>query len=464
MVVGSRFPYQGNGKLVDKAFVRQNWSGNLLPRRATEQAGSVMLLAAGTIMALSGFLALALDTGWLYHQRRRIQTAADAGAIYGGQEIRRGKKTTNQVEAGVFQGTADNGFTQGADGVEVTVEYPPASGPYAGNDLAVVVTVCQPQGTFFMPLLDVWSADVCARASAGFLGKAEGCIYALNPTEEKALYVHSDSNLEAECGLVISSTDPGGFYVASLACVEATSIGVTADNYFSDNDCNDYPSQVQPTPVTQTPPEPDPLAYLSPPSEVGDQCWQTDFNLDDPSKLPLLLPSKKWCKGLKIDCPVSVCGVIDLPAGNYVIAGKRLEIVGSDTEVTGTGVMFYATDWPGQASAEGILIGSGSTVTFTAPTSGPYEAILMYVDRTLPFKTANITVSSGATATFSGAIYAFNQGVEFHSGVSATSLSGAGVAIVADTVEVTSGTDAFIPADFSAFSGGSPIKRVTLLE
>ena len=424
----------------------------------------MLLMAAAMIMVLSGFLALALDTGWLYHQRRRIQTVADAGAIYGGQEIRRGKKTASQVEGGVFQGTADNGFTQGVDGVQVTVEYPPASGPYAGNDLAVVVTVCQLQRTFFMPLLDVWSADVCARASAGFLGKAEGCIYALNPNREKALHVHSGSNLDAGCGLVVTSSDPGGLYVASEACVEATSIGVTADNYFSDYDCNDYPSQVQPTPVTQRPPEPDPLAYLSPPSEVGDPCWQQDFNLDDPSKLPLLLPNKKWCKGLKIDCPVSVCGVIDLPTGNYVIAGKRLEIVGSDTEVTGSGVMFYATDWPGQASAEGILIGSGTTVTFSAPISGPYEAILMYVDRTLPFHTANVTVSSGATATFSGAIYAFNQSVAFHSNVSATSLSGAGVAVVADTVEVSSGADVHIPADFSAFSGGSPIKRVTLLE
>ena len=414
---------------------------------------------------LFGFLALALDSGWLYHQRRRMQTAADAGAIHGAQRIRRGDKTPSQVESDVLQGTADNGFTQGADGAVVTVEYPPDSGPYAGNDLAVVVTVCQPQQTFFMPILDVWSADVCARAGAGFLGQAEGCIYALNPNLEKALHVHSGANLEAECGLVVTSSDPGGFYVASNACVQASSIGVTADSYFGDNNCLAYPTQVEPSPVTGTPPEPDPLARLSPPPQVSDPCWQQDFVVDAPGKLALLAPNKKWCKGLKIDCPVSVCGVINLPAGNYVIAGKSLEIVGSDTEVSGAGVMFYVTDWPGEAiSAEGINIASGATVTFSAPASGDYEAILMYVDRDLPFHTANIEFLSGVTATLSGAVYASNQKVVFHSNVSATALSGAGVAIVGDTVEITSGADMFIPTDFSAFSGGSPIKRATLLE
>ena len=422
-------------------------------------------MAALMSTVLFGFLALALDSGWLYHQRRRMQTAADAGAIHGAQRIRRGDKTPSRVESDALQGTADNGFTQGADGIVVTVEYPPASGSYAGNDLALVVRICQPQQTYFMPILGVWSANVCARAGAGFLGQAEGCIYTLNPTVEKALHVHSGANLEAECGLVVTSSNPGGFYVASDACVQATSIGVTGDSYFGDNDCTDFLSQVEPSPVTDTPPEPDPLAHLSPPPQVSDPCWQTDFNLDDPTKLPLLAPNKKWCKGLKIDCPVSDCGVIHLPAGNYVIAGKRLEIVGSDTEVRGSGVMFYATDWPGGGeSAEGINIASGATVTFSAPTSGDYEAILMYVDRNLPFHTANVEFLSGVTATLSGAIYASNQNVLFHSDVSATALSGAGVAIVGDTVEVTSGADMFIPADFSAFSGGSPIKRVTLLE
>ena len=145
------------------------------------------------------------------------------------------------MESDALQGTADNGFTQGADGTVVTVEYPPDSGPYVGNNLAVVVTICQPQQTFFMPILGVWSADVCARAGAGYLGSAEGCIYALNPNMQKALHVHSGANLEGDCGLVVQSSDPGGFYVASNACVQASSIGVTADSYFGDNVCIDYP-------------------------------------------------------------------------------------------------------------------------------------------------------------------------------------------------------------------------------
>ena len=137
-------------------------------RRRREQAGVFVLMATVMLTILFGFLALATDMGWLYRQRRSMQSAADAGAIYGAQQIRRGANTQADVESlsdhGALKGTSDNGFTNGVDGAVVTVSYPPVSGNYAGNNLAVEVMVCQQQRTFFMPVLGVYSADVCARA------------------------------------------------------------------------------------------------------------------------------------------------------------------------------------------------------------------------------------------------------------------------------------------------------------
>ena len=318
---------------------------------------------------LFGCLALATDMGWLYHQRRRVQNAADAGALYGAQQIRRGANTKADVESlsdhGVLKGTADNGFTNGVKGAVVTVEYPPGSGPYAGNNLAVAVTICQQQRTFFMPILGVNSADVCAAAIAGHLGQAEGCIYALNPTVEKAMHVHSNTTATVDCGVIVNSNNTGGLYVASDGCLSASSISVNATDAFTPDPSNycGYGSgeSVSVDPYTETPQEPDPLAHLGVPPEVSAGCYQSDFVLDDPTKLPFLLPNKRWCKGLKIDC--ATCGTITLPAGNYVIAGKKLEIVGSSTVVHGSGVLFYATDFPAQVvNTDGILIGSGATV------------------------------------------------------------------------------------------------------
>ena len=441
--------------------------------RANNRKGIFVVLAALMLPVLFGCLALATDMGWLYHQRRRMQNAADAGALYGAQQIRRGANTKSDVESysdhGALKGTADNGFTNGEDGTVVTVEYPLAGGDYAANNRAVGVTVCQQQRTFFMPILGVNSADVCAAAIAGHLGQAEGCIYALNPTEEKTMHVHSNTTATVDCGVIVNSNNPGGLYVASDACLSTSSVSVNATDVFTPDPYNlcgyGNGEAVSVEPYTETPREPDPLIGLGVPPEVSAGCYQTDFVLDDPSQLPLLLPNKKWCKGLKIDC--ATCGTITLPAGNYVIAGKKLEIVGSSTVVHGTGVLFFATNFPAQGEkAEGILVGSGVTVNFSAPSSGDFEGILMYVDRNLSEADGhylNIEFMSGATADLNGALYTANGTVTYHSGLSGTSTAADGIAIVADIVDVTSNTNVHISDDFSGFATGSPIKRVTLL-
>ena len=209
---------------------------------ANNRKGIFIVLAAVMLTALFGFLAVATDTGWLFHQRRLMQTAADAGALYGAQQIRRGANTKAEVESlsdhGALKGTADNGFTNGVDGAVVTVDYPPASGNYVGNNRAVEVTVCQQQRTFFMPVFGVNSADVCARAVAGHLGEAEGCIYALNPTEPKSMYVHSDTFANVECGVIVNSNNPGGLDVTSDGCLTASSISVTATETWTPSNNN----------------------------------------------------------------------------------------------------------------------------------------------------------------------------------------------------------------------------------
>ena len=446
-------------------------------RRRREQAGVFVLMATVMLTILFGFLALATDMGWLYRQRRSMQSAADAGAIYGAQQIRRGANTQADVESlsdhGALKGTSDNGFTNGVDGAVVTVSYPPVSGNYAGNNLAVEVMVCQQQRTFFMPVLGVYSADVCARAVAGYLGQGEGCIYALNPTEEKTMYVHSNTTAIVSCGVIVNSDNPGALDVTTDGCLTSGSISVAGTDTQTPDDNNycgyGYSASIDVTPFYNTPPEPDPLAYLGIPPEVNDGCYKNDFVLDAPAKLGELLPNKKWCRGLKIDC--DTCGTITLPAGNYVIAGKRLEIVGN-TVVEGSGVMFYATDFPAESvNAEGIFVGSNPTVTLSAPTSGDFEGILMYVDRYLSAADhyLNIEFMSDSIIDLHGALYTLNGTVKFHSGVAGSNTAADGLAIVADKVEISSigfssGNLMNVTEDFSDLATGSPIKRVTLLE
>ena len=452
----------------------------LHPRKviaANNRKGIFIVVAAVMLAALFGFLAVATDTGWLFHQRRLMQTAADAGALYGAQQIRRGKRGTAAVEDyldhGAFKGTADNGFTHDADGIVVTVDSPPVTGNYVNNDRAVEVTICQEQRTFFMPVLGVYSADVCARAVAGYLGQSEGCIYALNPTIEKALYVHSNTTATVECGVIVNSSNAKGLYVASNSCLWTTSASVNGPSVEADdNDTCDYSTgtAISVEPSTLMPQEPDPLIGLGVPPEVDYGCWENNtYEVKLPADVNRLEPNRRWCGGLLIDC--ATCGTITLPSGNYVIAGGSLTITGSTTVVHGSEVMFYVTDFPAMVvNADGILIGSGATVNFSAPTSGDFEGILMYVDNDLyesDGHSLDIDFQSGVTADLNGALYTAKGTVMVHSGTSGTSTSADGIAIVADIVEftslsVTGGME--ITEDYSDFATKSPIKRVTLLE
>jgi uncharacterized membrane protein len=51
------------------------------------QSGQVAVLAAGAMLLILGFAALAVDVGYLYATKRNMQTAADAAAIAGSNAL-----------------------------------------------------------------------------------------------------------------------------------------------------------------------------------------------------------------------------------------------------------------------------------------------------------------------------------------------------------------------------------------
>ena len=142
--------------------------------------------------------------------------------------------------------------------------------------------------------------------------------------------------------------------------------------------------------------------------------------------------------------------------GIHVFRGEDFEISGDTTKVTASGgVMLYFTDWPGDGkTSQGFTVGSGSTFEITAPSSGPYEGIAIFVDRNLSaanFHVADVSFESGAFVTVNGAIYAKNQIIRVHSeAIAGTEGLGQGTVLVGDFIEVTSSnTIADVNADFS---------------
>src|SRR5258708_25113517 len=113
-----------------------------MKRFNSRRRGSIAILGTLTMTALFGMLGLTFDAAYLYHLKRQAQMAADAGARAAALELQSGS-TSDTIRTQAKAETATNGFTDGANGVTVTVNEPPVGGNWAGNANAVQVIVKQ---------------------------------------------------------------------------------------------------------------------------------------------------------------------------------------------------------------------------------------------------------------------------------------------------------------------------------
>jgi len=132
------------------------------------QKGQALVIAALAMVVLVGFLALAIDGGNAYAQRRLMQNAADAGALAGAWALALGEN----AEAAAREYTINH---NGADSAEVTVD---------GQTVTVVARKSFP--SFFAGVIGIPEMAASAEAMAGYSGAKS--VTGLRPiaVEEKA--------------------------------------------------------------------------------------------------------------------------------------------------------------------------------------------------------------------------------------------------------------------------------------
>jgi hypothetical protein len=143
---------------------------------------------------------------------------------------------------------------------------------------------------------------------------------------------------------------------------------------------------------------------------------------------------------------------VTLNPGVYILNGGGLTVSSSQAQLSGTGVMVYVS---GDAahSYGGVNITGGATLNLSAPTSGTYNNILFFQDRSQGSSSTQNTFSGGSTVNVSGVLYFPTQKL-IYSGGSGTDLPSVG--IVADLLEITG--NAYVQNGLSANGGtGSKI-------
>src|SRR5215472_3132716 len=128
--------------------VRHTFIARPLRYLARRPSGQTFLLVSIALVVLVGMAALAVDVGDLWTTRRLMQSAADAGAMAGADELALGGSSSS-ITTVAKDATSHNGFTDGASrpggsgNITVSVHNPPISGAYAGNANVVEVDVSQ---------------------------------------------------------------------------------------------------------------------------------------------------------------------------------------------------------------------------------------------------------------------------------------------------------------------------------
>jgi len=435
---------------------------SLSSRRRLQEGGSILVFATLAIFVLFGFMGLSLDAGFMYYQKRRMQTAADAGAIAGAQELLRNSSATlATVQAAARKDTSLNGFTNGGD-ITVTVNMPPVNGPKAGTNGFVEVIIGQPQPTTFMQVLNINSTTVMARAVAG-ITNGLGCVYALqqspgNTSTQSGFAINGNTTVNMNCGVYSNSN----FSAVGGGCLSSTNLNYVNPGGYT-NQCG-TPNLQPAGPVS------DPVAPLFPTASTTiatkSNCTYNVNNGYRPTDGVHVQPGV-YCGGIKITG--SYTNPIVFDPGNYVIVGGvGLDVNLSGASVSGAGVTFFLT-YPGTNTNQfaPVSISGNGTATFSAPTAAgsPYRGLLFYQDPTIPGTTAqNMTsvIGGGAGSYFQGIIYYPTTNLQY-SGSSSTTQNGSDgyTILVGYNVFVNGGTT--INTDYSAI-GGDPLKVAVFAE
>lgn len=132
-----------------------------------DRRGASAVLFGLALPVLIGFLGLGVETSFWYLEKRKLQEAADSGALAGSREYAANNANQAAMEAAAAVASAKSGFA----GAALVLNQPPDSGPFAiGGALedpaAVEVIVTETYDTHFVALFGMPTATIRARAVA----------------------------------------------------------------------------------------------------------------------------------------------------------------------------------------------------------------------------------------------------------------------------------------------------------
>ncbi len=330
------------------------------PFFSTTQRGQALILIALAAIGLFAIAGLAIDGSAKYSDRRHAQNAADTAALAGSLAKVHGDAQwkISALDRALSNGYDDNLVSNSVD-VFSCNESGSNCGPYAGDSNYVKVVITSNVNTFFARVIGMRqthnTVQALALSKTGYNGPA------FNGSAIVSL-VRSGNGFDAH-GTPIWNITNGGIYVNSSsssaatcggnAGVNAPSVTVVGGTSFTCHTVN-IPS----TTTGQTP-----LTY----ADYSDWLPRVPACNGIASKSGGQWHTQSGADGSR----VTWTGDEDFAPGLYCVTNSPGSFHG---DITGTGVTFYMTN-PNFS----MRFNGGGSLTASAPTSGEYKGILMYL-------------------------------------------------------------------------------------
>ena len=390
----------------------------LMPRsrRNPPRRGVVVVFVAISLIAVVGFVAVAVDGGVLLTQRRNVQNAADSAAmaaacvLYQKYPTYSGSDSDGSAAQAALDQASANGFTNDKTNSTVTVNIPPKSGPYKGLASYVEVIITWQQQRGFSRIFGSDTIPVQARSVArGAWTGGQFGVLVLDYTGKASLNAQGNGAFTETGGpVIINSNNSDAVVNSGNGTLKAQSFFITGSAT-----TNGGTSYLVTEPVANqvfegVHPTPDPLAYLPVPS-VPPNGTMTKTSLGGGNFQYTLTPGRytslpTFNTGdvvvLKQASANSAGGVYYIDGGGFKSTGATITM---DPLTTG-GVMIYNKPASSATSEQINIVGnSAGVVTLSPLTSGPYTGMMFWQDRT---SSVPVSISGNGSFTVKGTFYA----------------------------------------------------------
>ncbi len=395
-----------------------------------KQSGQALVGTAVAMVVLCGVAGLAIDMGTLRYQKRLQQTAADAAAIAGAQNLDFG----SGVQAGAVNAASQNGFTDAGGGTSVStctaagaavgtvcvqVNNPPnttTDTAHGGDPKYVEVLVSMVQPTYFMQIFGVASQPVTARAVATNVqgGTNSSCWWTLGPPTNAITGIDATGNAHIyakACGISDNGNldTTGNSYTIQARTISVSGACIGSHCGSPDVQCYSQPSPYTCPTIGGAPASQDPMKGIVPPNQppASTSCPATgvcDYTSASGSTATIQ-------PGTYNSINIGKNSNITLAPGIYYINGNAatggLNFNGGGTLTGGSagadGVMFYFTN----GSSINKAVGGGNNpdlnlYPLAADQSATYAGLLFYQD---PADTTTPYFGGDNNSTYNGTIY-----------------------------------------------------------